>query len=216
LPVDELLPISDPLFSNIMRKTTLQIRKRKVRDQWRWELTIPQKSGGRSRKYFTSKGEAETAFAQAKVERENFGTSMLAFPDRLRVEATKAWELLSPFGRTITDAVAFYLEHLEQTAKSRPVSDVVSDLLNARKGDGVSRKYLEDLRHRLARFVDSFGTRLIAEVGVSELEAWLRSLCVQPLTRNSYRMRLNTLFEFALTQGWCAKNPVASVARPRR
>jgi integrase len=153
--------------------------------------------------------------ARAKVERENFGLVMASFPDRLRVEAIKAQESLAPFGKTISDAVAFYRTHLEQTAKSRPVAEVVHDLLNARKADGVSKRYHKDLRNRLTRFADSFGTRLISEITVPEIEKWLRCLCVSALTRNSYRLRLSALFEFAAAQGWVAKNSIALVAKAK-
>lgn len=153
--------------------------------------------------------------AQAKIELRNHGTAMLSFPDQLRSEATKADAALSRFGKTLSDAVTFYLAHLEQTATSRSVAEVLRDLLKAREGDGVSRRYHKDLRNRLSRFVDSFGTRLIAEVAVSEIESWLRSLCVGALTRNSYRLRLSTLFEFACAQGWCAENPVVAVVKAK-
>jgi integrase len=71
------------------------------------------------------------------------------------------------------------------------------------------------LENRLARFVEAFGNRLLADIGVQDIEAWLRSLLVGALTRNTYRLRLSSLFQFALAQGWCGKNPVASVAKAK-
>src|SRR5262249_50802365 len=116
-----------------MRRTRLKLRKTKVRGEIRWELTIPQKDAGRKRRYFTEKAEAETARDLAKIAQRNFGTAALSISDRLRVEATKAQETLSAYGKTISDAVAFYVVHLEQTSKSRTVKAAVTDLLKARK-----------------------------------------------------------------------------------
>jgi hypothetical protein len=82
-----------------MRRTRLKLRKTKVRSEIRWELTIPQKDGGRMRRYFTGKAEAETARDLAKIAQRNFGTAALSISDRLRIEATKAEETLTAYGK---------------------------------------------------------------------------------------------------------------------
>ena len=73
---------------------------------------------------------------------------------------------------------------------SRKTEDVIADLLKARAGDGLSPRYLGDLRVRLARFVDVFGEQMIATIAPAESDCWLRSLGVGSATRNTFRRRL--------------------------
>jgi integrase len=198
-----------------MRKTRLKLREREVRGVLMWEVTVPQRGGGRSRRYFSAKKEAQGFVAVAATEAENFGLAALSIPEGLRVEAAAAQRRLKPYGKTITDAVAFYVDHLEQVATSRPVEAVIEELLKARAADGLSRRYLKDLRNRLTRFGIDFKGRPIAEVSSGEIDSWLRSLGVAPLTRNSFRLRLSVLWEFALLHSWAAENPLLNVAKAK-
>ena len=50
---------------------------------------------------------------------------------------------------------------------------------------------------------------------VEEIEDWLRSLNVKPLTRNSFWLRLSILFSFSLTRKWCSENPLADVSKAK-
>ena len=59
---------------------------------------------------------------------------------------------------------------------SRKVKDVVADLLAARAADGMSPRYLGDLRVRLGRFALSFGEEMIARISASQIDLWLRGL----------------------------------------
>ena len=54
---------------------------------------------------------------------------------------------------------------------SRKTENVIADLLKARAGDGLSPRYLRDLRARLARFADVFGEQMIATIAPAEATA---------------------------------------------
>src|SRR5262249_4016191 len=124
-------------------------------------------------------------------------------------------ELLQPFGVTLRDAAKFYAAHLKAVTGSRKVKEVVADLLAARAADGMSQRYLGDLRVRFGRFVLSFGDEMIAGITASRIDEWLRGLGVAPVTRNAYRRRLGTLFSFAKRRGHVTKNPIADVERAK-
>jgi integrase len=151
----------------------------------------------------------------AEVQQENYGTAALSISDALRVEAIECSELLQPYGKTLRDAAKFYAAHLKAITGSRRVSEVVADLLAARTADGMSARYLGDLRVRLGRFVQSFGEEMIAGISASRIDEWLRGLGVGPVTRNTYRRRLAVLFSFAKRRGYVTENPVADVERAR-
>jgi integrase len=72
-----------------------------------------------------------------------------------------------------------------------------------------------DLKSRLTRFAEKFGDRKIASLTAGEIDSWLRSLQVKPLTRNTIRLRLGVLFAYAMQRGWCQKNPIGEVRKIR-
>jgi integrase len=151
----------------------------------------------------------------ARVQQENYGTAALSISDALRVEAIECCELLQPYGKTLRDAAKFYVAHLKAVTGSRKVREVVTDLLAARASDGMSPRYLGDLRVRLGRFVDSFGEEMIAALSASRIDEWLRGRRVGAVTRNTFRRRLAVLFSFARRRGYVTENPIADVERAR-
>lgn len=198
-----------------MRTTRLSLTKTKVNGRRYYCVTTPKLGGGRNRRFFKEKAEAETFMQFAKVQQENYGTAALSISDALRVEAIECCELLQPFGATLRDAAKFYAVHLKAITGSRKVSEVVADLLRARTADGMSARYLGDLRVRLGRFVRSFGEEMIAGISASRIDVWLRGLGVGSVTRNTFRRRLAVLFNFAKRRGYVTENPVADVERAK-
>ena len=198
-----------------MRTTRLALTKTKVNGRRYYCVTTPKLGGGRNRRFFKEKAEAETFMQFAKVQQENYGTAALSIPDALRVEAIECCELLQPFGVTLRDAAKFYAAHLKAITGSRKVSEVVADLLAARTADGMSPRYLGDLRVRLGRFALSFGEEMIAGISASRIDQWLRGLGVGAVTRNTFRRRLAVLFSFAKRRGYVTENPVADVERAK-
>jgi integrase len=198
-----------------MRKTTLALTKTKVNGRSYYCVTTPKLGGGRNRRFFKDKAEAQTFLRMAEVQQENYGTAALSISDALRVEAIECAELLQPYGKSLRDAAKFYVVHLKAVTGSRKVRDVVADLLTARTADGMSVRYLGDLRVRLGRFVHSFGEEMIAAISASRIDEWLRGLGVGAVTRNTFRRRLAVLFSFAKRRGYVTENPVADVERAK-
>jgi integrase len=198
-----------------MRTTRLALTKTKVNGRRYYCVTTPKLGGGRNRRFFKDKAEAETFMQLAKVQQENYGTAALSIPDALRVEAIECCELLQPFGVTLRDAAKFYAAHLKAVTGSRKVKEVVADLLAARAADGMSPRYLGDLRVRLGRFVLSFAEEMIAGISASRIDEWLRGLGVGAVTRNTFRRRLAVLFSFAKRRGYVTENPIANVERAK-
>ena len=167
----------------------------------------------RKRKTFRDYDQAKTAADQARIAAKNSGRNAFAIPGQLRVDAQRANEILKPFSVSITDAAKFYADHLRRVQTSEKVTRVVKELLAAKENDNLRPRYLSDLKARLNRFSEAFGERPIASVTTGELDNWLRSLGVQPATRNSIRLRLGVLFSYAIEQGWCHENPVRKVKK---
>lgn len=85
---------------------------------------------------------------------------------------------------------------------------MVDVLLLHRQRKGKSSRYQNDLRVRLNRFEKQFGGRHIADITREEVEAWLDSLTVAPVTYNNFRRLLHVLWAFALDKQWARENVV--------
>lgn len=64
-------------------------------------------AGKRQRRAFKTKPEAKTYADQARVARQNEGTAAFSISGALRVDATKANQILSPHSVTLTEASSY-------------------------------------------------------------------------------------------------------------
>jgi site-specific recombinase XerD len=167
------------------------------------------------RRFFKEKAEAQTYFELCRVELENHGLAAFSLSESLRIEAYECSEKLVAVDSTLRQATAFFLDHVRNIRRSRNISDVILDLLAARRADGCSKRYLDDLRVRLARFGREFGGRVVAEISARDIDDWLRGLAVGGVTRNSFRRRLSTLFSYAKKRGYLEVNPIGDVERAK-
>jgi integrase len=172
-------------------------------------------AGKWQRKYFETKGEATTYAQKQNTLLLNEGRRGVEFPSWLRLSAERAYETLLPWEKTIEDAVAFFVSHLERTKKSVPLQRAIDELIKVRRDGGVSDVYCYDLKLRLGRFGKDLSGKTTVDVSTSDIDAWLVGLGVAPGTRNTYRRDLGTLFSFCVTRGYCASNPVAQSQRAK-
>jgi hypothetical protein len=75
-------------------------------------------AGKWDRKYFATKGEATTYAHQQNTKLLNEGRNGIEFPEWLRLSAERAFETLNPWGKTIEDAVQFYVGQLEKARRA--------------------------------------------------------------------------------------------------
>jgi integrase len=182
-----------------------------------WRVVTPRIGGGAERKMFRSKADAQRFFDDACQAAESGGINTFSISEALRADALRAAAVLEPFEEaTLLEAAKFYARHLSTATTSKTVAEAVTALIRAKEDDGLSHRYTKDLRNRLGRFVQQFGNRQIGGMTVEEIEDWLRSLNVKPLTRNTFWLRLSVLFKFSLTRKWCSANPLIEVSKAKR
>lgn len=193
-------------------------RQTKINGQTYWQVNWfePGERDGkevsiRKRRTFKDLEKAETAAEQARIQDKNSGKNGFAIPESLRVRALEADRLLKPFGKSVLDAAKFYVEHLSRVNKSETVATIVKELLAAKAHDNLRPRYLKDLRVRLNRFAEDFGHRKIAEITAGDLNVWLRQF--EPFNRNTFRLRISALFNYAIERKWCQDNPVTEVKK---
>lgn len=136
---------------------------------------------------------------------------------RIEVAAAQFAEAhLKLAGRSLAEAVGYFVRHNPTTLPRKTVTEVFQDLLAAKRADGASTVYLKDLDYRLGRFADAFQCQ-IGSVGASEINAFLRALEGSGRSRNNCRRAIGTLFKFAEASGYLPKGHIdfATVARAK-
>ena len=106
-------------------------------------------------------------------------------------------------------AAKFYATRRKRTV-GKPVSAVVAELLAGKEARGASSRYLQDLRHRLNRFANTFH-KDTCNVTTAEIQEWLDSQKLKPQSYQNFRRVVHLLFEFAVARGYASDNPVAVV-----
>ncbi|RBP42425.1 site-specific recombinase XerD [Roseimicrobium gellanilyticum] len=159
--------------------------------------------GEGSRVFKPTLEEANEVARQARIRRQNEGIGYFSLEGDQRLDAERALAMLAPFGKTLVDAVEFYVPHLKALQSSKSVLEASDAYESNATARNLSKPHLRDIRLRLGRFSETFGDRLIAEVEAEEIDEWLDDLEVEAATRNGYRRHLCALWAFAGKRGWC-------------
>ena len=183
----------------------------------RYKFLVVLYSGGKrlERKWFKTKAEAETKASEYRNRLTSSGVRAAAaitgLHEALILEAN---EKLAPYGKTLRDALDHYLDYLGRTAKSITTRDLIDRFLQAKRQEKKSERYMGDLRVRLDRFAQDFGTRNVAEVTGEEISAWLSSLNVASITIANFRRILVVAFNYAVEHNFAFENPAAKAIKP--
>ena len=94
-----------------------------------------------------------------------------------------------------------YSKMFGKIVRRATVPEVVAELFRIKEQDGASVAYLGQLRTTLNRFATKFSGPIL-EVTGPEVDAWLRSLDIAAVTRNSMLRCIKVLFSFAKAQNY--------------
>ncbi len=133
---------------------------------------------------------------------------------RRHEEGTNAFQSdeLTEYGKTVRDAVQFYLAHLRAQAASRPIAEAIQKLLARRRQEDMAKQSMDSLRAELARFDGAFPGQSLASIAPSDVGEYL-SLARTSGTRNTRRKHIMTLFSFAMEEKWLTENPVKAIKK---
>jgi len=199
-----------------VRRIDFRVRRYRDQNRPRWKFVVSHyEAGERKGKLFEKKAQAQAFAAFKKTEAEAQGLGHAEFSTDLRVMTQDALEQLKPFGKTITDAVAHYVAHLKASERSCGAAQLVDEMIAAKERDGLSERHTEDLRSRLKIFAAKFDGQMVATITSAEIDDWLRSLPVGPVTRNHYRSVTVQAFNFAIGRGYATHNPAAKAAEAK-
>jgi integrase len=172
--------------------------------------------GKRKRRNFATKVDAEAFAELSRVLKANEGTSALALPQAVRLDATKANQILAPHGISILEAARHYEKHVLAYKTAPPVKDIVEIYITDCKQRNLRPRTIEDVEDRLRMFSADFGERRLSEVTLDELKEWINDENWEMQTRINYLTKLSQLYRFALRRPvkWVDSNLTELIDRP--
>jgi integrase len=186
------------------------------RHHLKYKFVLDLRPFGHGRKFFKTRAEADAERKRQLTTLERHGREAIGLPQHELSDFIRARKTLADYGKTINDAVGFFVDHMERIRRCKvTVAQLTDEVLEAKRRDGMSRAYLSDLKIRLARFCRDFGDRPMASVTVEEIDNWLRSLEGSPKSRANYRANIGVLFSYATKRRMLETNPVLHTAKPK-
>jgi integrase len=201
------------------RRAVLRVVKTNYTPAAPWMVRVParlHRIEGARKKFFAKESVAKAYVERLAKQLGDYHSQALGLSDRQKLEASECYRLLETHDASLFDAVHHYLTYLEQTKRSIPVSELFDEFLSVKQQDNVSPKYLADLRSKLGRFVNSFHGTLVCNLTLAEIDAWIRSLDIGTVSRESYRRNVSVLLEFGRRRGYLRANPAADIKIRRR
>jgi len=114
---------------------------------------------------------------------------------------------------SLTEAVSYFLKHVNPAGGKRTVEQVTQEFLKSRMAMGVRARTLTQYESYLRTIGEQFGEQPINEVRRGEIEDWLAESDWSKRTRNNYVSTLSTLFIFARDRDYCLENPAEKIPR---
>jgi integrase len=96
----------------------------------------------------------------------------------------------------LLQALQFWKRHHDDAIPEKRVVDVVDELVNGLRKDGASEAHVSEMKRVLGKFADVFQTN-IGNISTADINAFLRGLETSPASRNVYRRKIVTLFNYA-------------------
>lgn len=167
-----------------------------------WKVEIPARfslSGKRERAYFPTRDKAKKFAAELKERVEKHGSNSSNIRPSVADDATRAVEMLKPFGLTLVEAAKRIVEIEKTKAASKKVGEALAAFLltKADKGDAQRRAYVQ----MKSAFESEFSGRRLSTVTPAELVAHVENCTGTNSTFNSRASVIKTFWR------WCSKLP---------
>jgi integrase len=159
--------------------------------------------GKQRRETFGSLAKAKARANEIAVQIERGERDVLKLTNSDRGSYLHALALLKPMSVPLHVAVEGYIDSQRDRGKhnDKLVPEIVAELLEDKKQNGASVRYLQSLRNHLNRFAGAFRCN-IGSITAKLIEQWLVGLKVGPRSRNNNRMSVVSLFHYARKHGY--------------
>ena len=195
------------------KPTQFEVRKSKPFNGKEWRVT-GYVDGVRKAFWYDTEKKARAEAAWRNREIEAYGTKIV-FDAELRLEASRARDLLAGTGLSILEAVRFALEHRKLIIRSKPFNLFAAEYrqdIASRLADGRLRPRAEEsLRETLKRMEEYFGETPACELTSERLSAWLAEMPLSIRSKKRHRAYGHQILEAARKAGYLAINPMKGV-----
>jgi integrase len=168
--------------------------------------------GKRIRAWFDTQLAAEVAATERNLSIQLFGQQAASFSGVLAYMAIECQSRLQGYGKTLHDATAHYLRHLESVSRSVPLNLVTAAVrreFERRLAAGeISQRHLESMLMALRRLDEKFGQSASHQISGSEIKAWLSNSNWSTKTRNNLLGYFHNAFNVAHELQLLAHNPL--------
>jgi integrase len=139
--------------------------------------------------WFKSEKEAKAAAANRNAEIKAHGTQVALSPVD-RIQAMAAAERLAPYGKSIAEAVDFFVAHLDRLASSIAAIElcgrVEAEFKRRLAAREISPRHFSSMKETLKKFAARFGDKPIKLLSGAEIKGWLASQPLALKTRNRH------------------------------
>ena len=215
------------------RPAPLIPRKVSVGGQVRWEVRVPtelRKQEKSARPRFVKESEAKGYCNRLKSNLLRYSDKARGLTDAQKIEAHTCFERLASYpNASLSQAVDLLVARLDRATNSFLVRELAGRVVADKKkqeGRGSGKRLLREIEERLGRFSRTHGDRMVSDIEMVEVRAWLMDLTtiiqtsrgkeetdqpVEQSTRQAYKRTLSLCFGWAKSQGAAAVNPVTDV-----
>jgi hypothetical protein len=134
-------------------------RKERPRGRYYWVLSLGKRhtNEGRRKRYFRSRKEATEFINQTENSQRELGRESVLIPLELRAEALACDRRLRQHAATITQAVNFFLRHIELKAKSKTFEEIRDEFIRSRRAMNCRIRTLVQYESYLRVIAEEFG-----------------------------------------------------------
>lgn len=109
----------------------------------------------------------------------------------------------------LLQALQFWQRHHDDAIPEKRVTDVVTELVNGLRKDGASEAHVDEIDRVLSKFATAFSMN-IGDVTTANINSYLRGLDASSASRNVYRRKIVTLFNYARRVGYLPDRTTAA------
>lgn len=168
-----------------------------------------------TRKFFRTKADAIAFSSQKKAEHASLGNLAHGLSDLLKQEALACTDRLKPYGKTLTDAVNYFIADLALTEKSTTVERAVHEQLVEMDKNRLSRRHRKAAESYLNQFSSAYGKDVVASVNAQRIQSWLEAKKTSDVSFNTTLRYVRLFFAFCGKKKYIKENPALEVSFKR-
>lgn len=165
------------------------------------------------REYYETDKAAQGRAEEIRRDVINEGYQQGIMPLKVKTDAALAMEKLQPYGRTLCEAVDFYVEHLKRNGSNITISHAVEKWKETKKllkdcGD-IEKITYDTLEYRIDFFEEAFKGKMITELNSIILEPFFRDPNYSSTTRRNLKSIVSEFLQWCThpDRKWLLHNP---------